>query len=144
MLWEVEGDFTLEARVTGDVRPEPGSSGYRAACLLLWKDDFNFMRFERAYQGSLQAGYHLLHFNQFRDGKEIVTNRLPCDSEEKVIKVRRTGATVFATLGQLPEKIIPWSAPSRLKIGMGTLNIGSRGPLLVGFEDIKLTTYSAP
>ena len=54
VLLDVEGDFTAEVRVCGTLVAEPGLErpdrklSYRSGCLIIWHDEGNYIRFDRA------------------------------------------------------------------------------------------------
>src|SRR5947208_110569 len=52
ILQEIEGDFALEVKVSGDFKPTDrstleGGRSFNGAGLLLWQDEKNFLRLER-------------------------------------------------------------------------------------------------
>ena len=96
----ITGDFQIETRVK--FLPK---ENYQGAGLLIYKDDNNYMRFERAY-GGVGGGAEGLRIDTRRgdDYKPLVTPAdIQTDAEEVELKVVRTGTT-FTAYWRLDEK----------------------------------------
>jgi beta-xylosidase len=89
----ITGDFQIETRV----KFTP-SENYQGAGLLIYKDDNNYLRFERAY-GGVGGGGSGLRIDA-RTGDEYKTlatpNDIPTDLSEVELKVIRRGRTLTA------------------------------------------------
>jgi hypothetical protein len=147
MLSEVEGDFTLKARVHGDLAPGlnaelPGNrSSYRAGCLLLWSDADNFFRFERgAWRIRLMVG-HQINLTAFKNGSELFVNPTPVRNAAVTLRIRRIGSDILASYDDGNERRVPFNAPARLMIGVGAINFSSQ-PFQVTFEGLKIEKRS--
>lgn len=132
VLQAVDGDFALEVTVEGFERPKPKTSSnmrnsFVGAGLLVWQDDKNFIRFERAANG--ESGRLFVHVELFRDGKFIDNSYATVRNTATHLRLTRKGDTfTFAasTDGKVwfePEgKIKDVDLPKKLKVGVAATN----------------------
>ena len=68
LLKQVSGEFTASVKVTGDF--EPAAGDFRAAGMVLWEDEFHFLRLERgAYVKNGEFWCATPPFEYYRNGK---------------------------------------------------------------------------
>ncbi len=94
VLQPVSGDFSLEASVTKFVLPKPdtssgGNFSFVSAGLLVWQDDKNFVRFDRAAEGSAPSPF--LWVEHFSGGKPVAQKLARTANVNITLKVERTG-----------------------------------------------------
>jgi WD40 repeat protein/serine/threonine protein kinase len=150
VLTAVEGDFTVQVKVTGDF--DPGKDGFNGAGLLLWIDHENYLRLERnawfdALAGKL-AWYPPL-FEYWQNGKRLDTN--PGGTTEPFFKGRSTyfrlqrrQGTILASVSHNGKEWIALeplriALPKRMRVGVAAVNT-SKQPFVVEFSELKLTT----
>jgi WD40 repeat protein len=151
VLEDVEGDFTMEARVRGTMIAKPGLEApfiqvsYRCGCLIVWHDAGNFIRFDRGGKTTATRQSPYLKFQRFQDGKRVAFFTPPCKDEDTTLRIQRQGNYFVASWlegdirGELPAQTVPW--PAKVKFGVGALNM-STGPFQAVFGGIKRTSVS--
>jgi regulation of enolase protein 1 (concanavalin A-like superfamily) len=149
VLQEIEGDFTVEVRVAGTMTPDkdmeaPGRNvAFRAGALIVWLDDKNFLRLDRA--GMVKDGKPLAfaYFHDYKDGKLVREQGPPLKDEVMLLRIERKGTRFIASAeqGTVVKKmpVVNWKTPAKLQVGVGAVNV-SRQDLHAVFEDLKITT----
>ena len=157
VLQEVEGDFTIQVKVSGDFNPSPVSTvaprgkAYNGAGLLLWVDDDLFVRLERNIwmNGPVDAQCHPPLFEVMVKGAPTGTSPPP------------TAATFFGTpatwfrLARSGDSVTPsyshngidWTTagaatlrlPKKVSVGVAAVNT-SKKQFKAVFEELQLTT----
>lgn len=92
-LKSISGDFQIETRVK--FLPK---ENYQGAGLLIYKDDNNYMRFERAY-GGIGGGAEGIRIDVRKNGDYsplLTPDDMPTDAEQVDLKIVRRGKTFFA------------------------------------------------
>jgi regulation of enolase protein 1 (concanavalin A-like superfamily) len=94
VLQPMSGDFSLEASVAKFVLPKPdtssgGNFSFVSAGLLVWQDDKNFVRFDRAAEGSAPSPF--LWVEHFSGGKPVTQKLARTDNANVVLKIERQG-----------------------------------------------------
>ena len=141
VVQEVDGDFTAEVTVAGRVL---GGEFFRSGAMVIWQDERNFVRFERAgsFRGKTPRHYCWLHV--FRDGKRVVNlQKEPVEDADTVLRLTRRGQKLEASFSQdggktffnYPEQDL--KLPPQVKVGVAALN-ASKAPFEVRFEGFEL------
>jgi regulation of enolase protein 1 (concanavalin A-like superfamily) len=146
VVQEVEGDFLAEVKVCGSFQPGPVRTGPRSVPvngggLLLWQDDGNYIRLERAamYRDGRVLG--IVNFESREHGtREQVHNKGGLDPRQDIwLRLERRGAVIsgsFSTDGRSWEDLEPMDVgwPERLEIGVDVVN-SCGDPMTVRFQD---------
>ena len=146
VLRDVDGDFAAEVHVSGTVL---GGEFFRSGALLVWQDERNFVRFERAgsFRGKTPRHYCWLHV--FKDGKRVVNlQKEPIKDADTILRLVRKGDQLAASFSQdggrtfteLPLQDLTLAPQS--KAGVAALN-ASKAPFTVRFEQFKLVLSPA-
>ncbi len=153
VLREVEGDFSVQVKVSGDFQPgekstAPNSPPFNGAGLLLWQDDKNYLRLERNVWFASDSKYtcHPPLFEQCQNGG--YTNHNPATTTEPFFKrsiylrfERRDDkiTAAFSHDGKIwstvKEITTPYSA--KVKVGVDAINTSTK-PFSVEFAEYKL------
>lgn len=156
VLQEVEGDFTIQVKVSGDFTPSPVSTvaprgkAYNGAGLLLWVSEDLFLRLERNIwmNDPVNAQCHPPLF-------EVVTRGIPSGTSPAPVaasffgtpatwfRLERNGNTVS---GSLSHNGTDWSAcgtttmnlPKKVSAGVAAVNT-SKKAFMATFEDLQIT-----
>ena len=88
------GDFELQVVVPTIPLPEKDASSsggfsFNSCGLLVYVDDKNFLRMERASEGN--SGSEFLWIERFADGKSAVQKFHPVANKETALRLQRTG-----------------------------------------------------
>src|SRR5262249_26696617 len=91
---DIKGDFRLAVKVAAFPTPKPNTSAndqlsYVGAGVLVWKDDRNYVRLERAAEGNAASQFALV--KGFLDGKEICSEQREVDDKDTYLSVTREG-----------------------------------------------------
>ena len=144
------GDFTVEVRVVAPVLAEKGTeirrgSAFRAATLLIWQDEKNFIRFDRAslFRDNTTRDFGYLHVYQNGKRTSEATENLRSPKEPCWLKLQRRGEEIAASFSQDEGKTWTDFPPQKaklndpLKIGVAALN-SSNKPFEARFERLVL------
>lgn len=163
ILQEVEGNFRIEVKVAGGIRPEKGTmiagllSGvaFQSGCLLIWQDDQNFMRFDFSGVSGSKGNKAFFYLQSFKNGKRAVD----ADSKKAVnifkegqidtegwLRLERRGNKVFPAFSQdggknwleLPSKSISCELGEKVKVGVGAVNNTTK-PFTAELEGFRLS-----
>ncbi|HZY86118.1 MAG TPA: DUF1349 domain-containing protein, partial [Gemmataceae bacterium] len=144
---EVDGDFVLTVKVSGDFQPGPRSTHpqrvpYIAAGILIWSDSDNFIRLERA---ALRRGPrvvpHVAFLEQEGGYGGAVHNELFREGACS-LRLERRGSRIHGAIsadGKTWKQLKPIDTvwPSKLKVGLVAISTSS-DPLAVKFEEFEL------
>ena len=81
VLQDVDGDFSVQVKVTGPIKPEKGTmipklaSGgpFQAGSLLIWQDRDNFIRLDRCcVYSTKERNIAFFYLQSFKDGKRAI------------------------------------------------------------------------
>jgi regulation of enolase protein 1 (concanavalin A-like superfamily) len=147
-LWDATGDFTALVKVTGTLRPGaagtiPGRLPYKGAGLLLWRDENNYVRLERAAVRRGDAVTTYVAFEQREDGQTVAAQNVPLGDQDAVLRLQRridqVHGAVSANGGQW-QAFQPLTAayPPAVRVGVAAIN-SSDEPFRIRFEDWRLT-----
>jgi hypothetical protein len=97
ILQSVEGDFTLQVKILafappGDAASSGGRFSFVSAGLLVWQDEKNFIRLERAaVGGSMGPDAPFVWVERFKDGKSASHQLKPLVGKDTGLRVVRKG-----------------------------------------------------
>lgn len=136
VLQSVEGDFKLEVTVRafplpGDAASSGGQYSFVSAGLLVWQDEKNFIRLERAAVGNSDAPF--VWIEQFTEGQSAFQTLKPLGNKETSLRVVRTG-NQFAFLYKEDGEGNDWieirsgaiELPAKLNVGVAAVNTTAR------------------
>jgi regulation of enolase protein 1 (concanavalin A-like superfamily) len=155
VLKEVEGDFVIQVKVTGDFKPgeesaSPDTSSFNGAGLLIWQDSKNFIRFERNAWWVRDAGAYACYpplFEYHKDGQFQNTN--PDGTRDDFFKGRSTWLKLERRADKLSAsyshdgkewtevKQIDVELPRKVQVGVAAVNTSAK-PLAVEFEELSV------
>ena len=153
VLREVEGDFIAEVTVAGAVTPggrptRPRSLPFHGAGLLLWQDEKNFIRLERA--AILRDGRPMPYANFEQRKGGALADGGPKALEDKPLHLRleRRGSRV---IGSVSFDGVRWTAlkeltadlPKAVKVGVAALNSAGT-PFRAELEGYELFVRADP
>jgi regulation of enolase protein 1 (concanavalin A-like superfamily) len=100
VLRPASGDFIAQVKVLGDVRPSgPIQSQYfpyHGTGLLLWEDDKNYVRLERAAILRDGAVMPYINFEVFRGGQRAVSEGMSIEDKRVWLRLERRGKALHA------------------------------------------------
>jgi regulation of enolase protein 1 (concanavalin A-like superfamily) len=147
MLREVDGDFRVQVKVCGDIHPPaagsmPGRLSYQAGGILLWSDERNYVRFERAAfnrDGKITT-YAALESRV--NGKHGGVGTWSIPDRDTYLRLERHGNQLRAfvsTDGELghSQKNIDIDLPPKVQVGVAAVNAAQQ-PLQVRFEELRM------
>lgn len=148
VLREIEGDFIADVEVGGTFKPGGRSANPRVfpfvgAGLLLWSDEGNYLRLERAAidrNGQL-VPYAL--FEERRDSRPIPpAGGIQVPDQPTLLRLERHGDQFSAQVSvdgmawrAFPPRVI--KLPAKLKLGVAAIS-SSRQPFVVTFENFRV------
>jgi regulation of enolase protein 1 (concanavalin A-like superfamily) len=155
VVQEVDGDFAAQVKVTGSFQPGPVRTGpksvpYNGGGLLVWLDEGNYIRLERAamYRNNRVVGF--LAFESREQGRRAqVHNKGGLNPrEDHWLRLDRHGSVLsgsWSRNGQDWEKLEPMEVdwPSRVKVGVDAIN-SCGDPMTVRFQNYSLVKPKAP
>ena len=151
VLRDVQGDFTVTVKVSQLTPPQKGtvlpglasSVPFHAGSLLVWLDERNFVRMDRAamFSGDRMITFCYLHV--FKDGKRQLQRSADVKDVPTQLRFQRQGKRLTASFSQDDGKT--WHAiaapmldyPPGLKVGVAALN-NTRDALTVTFESLQV------
>ncbi|MHC5536909.1 DUF1349 domain-containing protein [Singulisphaera rosea] len=148
-LVEVNGDFVAQVKVPGMIEPGTASIGdwpltFQGAGLLLWQDENNFVRLERAAGYSVAIGaFHRVMVESCKDGKPGRGIYLATKEGNISLRMERKGNDITCSYNTDGKTWLPvkkaWSVTmaSRLKVGISASNISAK-PFGARFEEFSL------
>lgn len=149
VLKEVVGDFTLSAQLEafllpGKVKSSGGDYAFLSGGLLVWHDQDNYARLERA--ATADSGQPFFWLEIFRDGRPKVQELRPvkgkADQPVWLKAARRGEAIVFSSSndGKQWQEIheLRSELPATLKIGFAAVN-STTGKHTASFRDIEVS-----
>ena len=149
LLQDATGDFSVQVKVVGKVMGEKGAEAtgrdvaFNAATLLIWQDENNFVRYDRA--GFHKAGKpnHQTYYHIYQDGKRTAHLNRPLAVKDSWLRLERKGDKVIASWSQDGKSWQNYPAqdvklPDKVKVGVAALNASSKS-FVASFEELKLT-----
>jgi RNA polymerase sigma factor (sigma-70 family) len=149
VLREIEGDFIADLKVDGAIKPagpstSPNALPFLGAGLVLWSDEGNYIRLERAVilRGDQLMSYAL--FEERRDRRRVPPGGgigVP-DGTATVLRLERKGNQVTAQVGPdglqwraFPPRIV--RMPARVKLGVAAIS-SSGAPFTFSLEGFRV------
>lgn len=156
VLQEVEGDFTIQVKVSGDFKPSPASAvaprgkAYNGAGLLLWVDEDLFLRLERNIWVDA-PGVESCHpplFEVMVKGAPTGTSPPPApatffNTPATWLRLSRKGDSVTGAVSHngtdwTTGSSVSMTLPKRVSVGVAAVNT-SKKSFKVTFEELQLT-----
>ena len=135
VLQPVDGDFTVSVVIKAfplpkGVPPAGGTHSYQSCGLLIWQDDRNFIRIERA--ANAKAPRPFVWIEQFAAGKAVSSKLVSVFNQDVPLRVSRTGDRFTYYVNT--DKAMGWSKvfeenikwPERLQVGVTAINSAAR------------------
>jgi regulation of enolase protein 1 (concanavalin A-like superfamily) len=147
ILQNVRGDFIVEVEAVGTVAPGGGSTNprgfaYNGVGLLLWQDDRNMVRLERA--ATLRDGQVLsyVNFEHHESNQPSHSRSLQAPDRPLHLRLERKGDNV---IGSVSTDGITWKAfpqstialPDTVKVGVAAVN-SAKQPFQAELKDFRL------
>lgn len=149
-------DVTVTVKVVAPVVAEAGTeirrgSAYRAAALVLWQDEKNYVRLDRGClfrQGSVR---HFCYLHVYRDGKRTVDLTETLRDIDKPVDLKLEAKRGNVTASFSPDSGTTWKSfprkPARLgdkpKAGVAAIN-SSNKPFVAEFGSLRIEAPNAP
>ena len=147
VLQEVEGDFTAQVKVCGVLHPTAAASvpdrvAYQAGGLLLWSDNRNYIRLERAALQRDGAVQPLAAFEMRLRGELADAHPAVAPDQDIYLRLERRGnqfRAAFSTDGRQWTPLEPLQAPlpAKVRIGVAAVN-AARQPLSLRYEEFRV------
>jgi len=151
LLQAVEGDFTIQVKVTGEVTAEPGtgiargagSVPFRRGGLVVWHDRKNFILLDRLSVANEKSSFFTSAFLVFQNGEVTASSERKIENRETWLRLTRHGGTIDATVSKDEGKT--WLSlgteavnyPAKVKVGVAALHATNK-PFTAEFADLKL------
>jgi regulation of enolase protein 1 (concanavalin A-like superfamily) len=147
VLQEVQGDFSIQVKVCGTIRPTapaaiPGRVPFQSAGLLMWADRNNYVRMERAAfsRGGPAQSYASLEARTGGPRPTAATAGLP--DQDVYVRLERRGNQFrgsYSTDGRQWTSLPPMNVmyPDKVAIGVTAVNAAQQ-PLVVRFEELTV------
>ena len=149
LVQPARGDFTITVKAIGSVMPEKGTEvpgrdvAFRAATLVIWQDEHNFVRFDRAAMHKAGKPFSQTYYHINQNGKRTThLNKLVAPDADVWLRLQRKGDAILAawsTDGERWTDYPPQTAKlaDELQAGVAVLN-ASAAPASATFEAIEL------
>ena len=156
VMQDVEGDFVVQVRVTGEFDPGKTStapkthSPFISAGFLIWADEKNYLRLERNVWWSADLGKHVCYpplLEHFKDGVYQETNPPPTaepffEGNSTWFRLERKGDKVLTAYSHdgkewVSVKELAAELPKKLSVGVLAINTSTRA-FKVEFDEFKL------
>jgi serine/threonine protein kinase/regulation of enolase protein 1 (concanavalin A-like superfamily) len=147
VLREVDGDFRLQVKVCGDIQPMaagsvPGRLSCQAGGILLWSDERNYVRLERAvlnWNGKITT---YSAFESRAKGRPRAAYQLGIPDEDTHLRLERRGNQLRAFVsadGEVWRSLqkIDIDLPAKVQVGVAAVNAPQQ-PLQVRFEELQM------
>jgi regulation of enolase protein 1 (concanavalin A-like superfamily) len=147
---DASGDFTVQVKVVGIAMGEKGAEApgrdvaFNAATLVIWQDESNFVRLDRAGFHKAGTPNHQTYYHVYRDGRRTVHEWRPLAARDTWLRLQRQGTRVTAAWSQDGRSWQNYPAGSvaladKVRVGVAVLNASSK-PFAAIFEDLTLTS----
>jgi predicted Zn finger-like uncharacterized protein len=149
VLQEVEGDFAVEVEVCGMFfsLPQadaavPGRPSFQSAGLLLWADERNYIRLERA---ALNRDGAFKYFASLEMRKNAVPTASPpvgMRAQDAYLRLERHGNQILGSVSATgrdwtPLQPLNVDLPSKVQVGVAVVNAVEQ-PLQIRFQEFKI------
>jgi regulation of enolase protein 1 (concanavalin A-like superfamily) len=149
-LQNIDGDFSIQVKVSGVFAPLDMSNqqrrAYHGAGLVIFQDDRNYIRLDRATYWDGMADQVYGNFEVRRDGKNerfgLPTDLRLVTGKDTWVKIERKGDRFYGYATQEAGKWSPLgdktlAMPAKLRIGVAAIN-GSLQPFVPHFSELKV------
>jgi len=147
VMRDVEGDFVVTVKVTGEFKPggkstNPRTVAFNGAGIVVWSDPDNYIRLERAAIPRGANPYTYINFEQFEGGAHGATHSEGMKEGDCWVRMERKGSRIHGSIssdGTTWKELKPIQTvwPAKLKVGL--IVISSSGlPFSCAFEDYEL------
>jgi regulation of enolase protein 1 (concanavalin A-like superfamily) len=147
MLREVDGDFRFQVKVCGDIHPMatgsvPGRLSFQAGGILLWSDESNYVRFERAAFNRNEKITTYTAIEARVNGRQGGAGTLGIPDQDTHLRLERRGNQLRAFVSAdgeswRPQKSIEIDLPPKVQVGVAVVNAAQQ-PLQVRFEELHM------
>jgi regulation of enolase protein 1 (concanavalin A-like superfamily) len=147
VLQELEGDFSFLAKVCGPIRPGPvgtvqGSVPFQSGGLLVWTDQQNYIRLERAAMNRNGTVQMSVTMETRSNGRVQMNGNLDLPEQEVYLRIRRAGGQILGAVsrdGQQWRNVGTVNAPfpAKIQAGLSAVNAAQQ-PLAVRFEEFQV------
>jgi WD40 repeat protein/regulation of enolase protein 1 (concanavalin A-like superfamily) len=147
LLQDVDGDFSAQVKVCGALHPTappslPGRLAYQAGGLLLWSDDRNYVRLERAALNRDGAILSAAAFEVRVRGELSGARSQPLPDQDAYLRLERRGNQVLGSVspdGREWTPLEPFAVafPARVRVGVTAVNT-ARQSLSVRYEELQI------
>ena len=130
VLDDIKGDFRLVLKVAAFPTPKPNTSSnnrisFVSAGALVWQDEKNFIRLERAAEGN--GGSHFVLTACYLDGRETYSDSHNIDDTDTYLRVTRSGNSFTLETGAdggewTKLKTLELKLPEQVKVGVAAVN----------------------
>ena len=149
LLQDASGDFTVRVKTVGPVMGEKGAEAtgrdvaFNAATLVIWQDENNFVRLDRAGMHKAGNRFHQTYYHINQDGKRTVQLSQGLPDQDAWLQLERRGSKITAgwSVDGTTWKTYPVQdakLADRVKVGVAALNSSTK-PFVATFEEITLT-----
>lgn len=150
LVQDVSGDFTVRVKTVGSVMGEKGAEAtgrdvaFNAATLLIWQDENNFVRLDRAGMHKAGQRYHQTYYHINQDGKRTVqlSQGLPVQDSWLQLERRSSKITAGWSVDGKTWKTYPVQdakLADKVKVGVAALNSSTK-PFVATFEELTLAS----
>jgi regulation of enolase protein 1 (concanavalin A-like superfamily) len=149
LVQDVSGDFTLRVKTVGNVMGEKGAEAtgrdvaFNAATLVIWQDENNFVRLDRAGMHKAGKRYHQTYYHINQDGKRTVQLSQGLPETDSWLRLERRSSKITAawSVDGTTWKTYPVQdakLAGKVKVGVAALNSSTK-PFVATFEELTLT-----
>jgi regulation of enolase protein 1 (concanavalin A-like superfamily) len=144
---EVDGDFAMTVKISGDFKPGPKSTSprsvpYLAGGILIWSDSDNYIRLERA---AMRRGDRIIPhvaFLELEGGYSGAVHNELFKEGDCFLRMERKGNQIFGAVSNdgahwKPLKPIDTVWPNKLKVGLMAISTSGE-PFSVKFDQFDL------
>jgi len=155
ILREVDGDFTVEVKVSGTFDPGqaatlPETDPFNGAGLLLWANDENFLRLERNVWTTPHDGHSSYEplFEYWKEDKDLTPDAPSAkpffEGQSTYLRLTRQGNQIRAAVSNdgthwIETNCTTVQFPQSIKVGVDAINT-SKQPFTVEFADFRLVS----
>ncbi|HEX5269710.1 MAG TPA: DUF1349 domain-containing protein [Gemmataceae bacterium] len=147
VLQEVDGDFSVRVKVCGSLRPTgapsiPGRVPFQSAGLLLWSDEGDYVRMERAALNRGGAVQSYAGFELRADSLMAGAQSSPLPDQDAWVRLERRGNQLIGSVstdGRQWTSLRPINItfPGKVRVGIAVVNAAQQA-LTVRFEDFQV------
>jgi regulation of enolase protein 1 (concanavalin A-like superfamily) len=148
VMQEVEGDFVARVKVCGTIRPMPPGTipsrvPFQAGGLLLWRDDRNYLRLERAATNRGGAVHSYASVDTRINAVHGPNPTVPLADRDTYLRLERRGNQLTGSVSRdgrnwtgMPS--VSLALPARVRVGVTAINAAAQ-PLTVRFEEFTVS-----